>query len=222
MEFVCQKKEKQWLIEVPEVPAMGFKTIYFQPFSDTPKTEKFFEKDEFFSMNLPLIETPFYTILLNDRGQFLSIFDKEEEREILEEGKAGNVFQVFEDKPLAHDAWDIDIFYQQKMREITELESMEVISQGPIQAVIRMKWKYMNSRMEQEIVFYRKDRRIDFKTYVDWHEHHQLLKVAFPVDIRATYGTYDVQYGNVQRPTHWNTSWDWVEGKTVQKAWALN
>ena len=50
--------------------------------------------------------------------------------------------------------------------------------------------------------------RIDFETVLDWHEDHQMLKVAFPVDINATRATYECQYGSVERPTHKNTSWD--------------
>lgn len=55
---------------------------------------------------------------------------------------------------------------------------------------------------------------------VDWHEQRQLLKVAFPVDIRATGATYDTQFGNVKRPTHWNTSWDYARFETVGHQWA--
>ena len=55
---------------------------------------------------------------------------------------------------------------------------------------------------------YARDPRIDFETQVEWHEHHQLLKVAFPVAVRATEATYQVQFGHIRRPTHRNTSWD--------------
>ena len=40
------------------------------------------------------------------------------------------------------------------------------------------------------------------------------------MDIRSTYGTYDVQYGNVRRPNHWNTSWDLAKFETVAHRWA--
>ena len=70
------------------------------------------------------------------------------------------------------------------------------------------------------MILYSNDRRIDFRTEVDFHEQHQLLKAAFPVDIRSTYGTYDVQYGNVRRPNHWNTSWDQAKFETVAHRWA--
>jgi alpha-mannosidase len=35
-----------------------------------------------------------------------------------------------------------------------------------------------------------------------------MVKAAFPVDINADKATYEIQFGNVERPTHKNTSWD--------------
>jgi alpha-mannosidase len=35
-----------------------------------------------------------------------------------------------------------------------------------------------------------------------------VLKTAFPVDVRSTHATYNIQFGNMERPNHWNTSWD--------------
>ena len=219
--LVAQKEEKQWVVEVKDVPAMGFQRIYFEPEAKNEVQEiiETQDKEPTFYIRLPKIETPFYILQLNEYGQLISIYDKKAHREVIPKGERANVLQVFEDKPLAHDAWDIDIFYQEKMREITELESMKVIHQGSVQATIRMKWKYMKSTVEQELILYGKNARIDFKTKVDWYQKHQLLKVAFPVDIRSTYATYDIQYGNVQRPTHWNTSWDWARFESVAHQW---
>ena len=50
--------------------------------------------------------------------------------------------------------------------------------------------------------------RIDFETVVDWHQHHQMIKTAFPVDINSDKATYEIQFGTIERPTHKNTSWD--------------
>ncbi len=46
-----------------------------------------------------------------------------------------------------------------------------------------------------------------------------LLKVAFPVDMLSPVATYDIQWGNVQRPTHRNTSWDWARFETCAQKW---
>ena len=161
------------------------------------------------------IETPYYSISLNDYGQMVRLFDKQEEREVLARGERGNVLQVFEDKPLDNDAWDIDIFYQQKMREVTELTAFEVAECGALCLSIHMEWKYMNTDIAQDMVLYSADPRIDFQTHVDFHERQQLLKAAFTVDIRTNFATYDIQYGNVRRPNHWNTSWDQARFESV-------
>jgi alpha-mannosidase len=63
-------------------------------------------------------------------------------------------------------------------------------------------------------------KRIDFATVIDWHEQRKLLKAAFPVEVRSTEATYDIQYGNVKRPTHWNTSWDYARFEVVGHQWA--
>ncbi|WP_430535743.1 alpha-mannosidase [Listeria rocourtiae] len=166
------------------------------------------------------LETNHYRVTWNEAGQFTQIFDKRQAREVLAKNEAGNVLQVFEDKPLNFDAWDIDIYYQEKMREVTQLENVTVTQNGELQATVRMEWLYGSSTIAQNIHFYRDSARIDFETELDWYEKQQLLKVAFPVDVMASDATYDIQYGNVKRPTHWNTSWDYARFETVGHQWA--
>ncbi|OKP91292.1 alpha-mannosidase [Paenibacillus sp. P3E] len=166
------------------------------------------------------LTTPLYEMAWNEQGHFTSIYDRRNGRELLAPGKRGNVLQVFEDKPLDFEAWDIDIFYQEKMTEISQLEECNLIENGPLRAVLRMVWTYHRSTITQRIVFYRDTARIDFQTEMDWHGHNQLLKAAFPVDIHAVEATYDIQFGNVKRPTHWNTSWDYARFETVAHQWA--
>lgn len=212
-ELLSQREGDLTFVQVENVPAMGRKTIRFV--KEQPS-----ERKSPFSVKGQRIETPYYVMELNEAGQIAGLFDKTFDREVLPKGARANVLQVFEDKPLDNDAWDIDIFYQQKMREITDLKRMDVKACGSVKLSVHMEWAYMNSTVTQEMVLYAKSRRIDFVTKVDYHETHQLLKAAFPVDIRATYGTYDIQYGNVRRPNHWNTSWDFARFESVAHRWA--
>lgn len=209
----AQETENGTCVEVPAIPSMGYKVIVFEEQEQNSAESCFTVADK-------EIETPYYTIALNDSGQITKLYDKTFEREVLPEGKRANVLQVFEDKSLEYDAWDIDMFYQQKMREVTELTGWETAECGQLRLVIRMEWKYMNSTVWQDMILYSHDRRIDFKTTIDNHEQNQLLKAAFPVDIRSTYATYDVQYGNVRRPNNWNTSWDQAKFESVAHRWA--
>ncbi|WP_054950628.1 alpha-mannosidase [Numidum massiliense] len=166
------------------------------------------------------IDTPYYAIEWNDQGQLVKLYDRESARDVLPVGARGNVLQVFEDKPLAFDAWDIDIFYQQKMNEVVDLRARRVVENGQLRAVVRFEWVYGDSSIAQDMILYADSRRIDFATNIDWQERQRLLKVAFPVDIRATEATYDIQFGNVKRPTHWNTSWDYARFESVGHQWA--
>ena len=209
-----QKRRDGWLVEVDSLPSLGAKQLYFEPLDD-----KLEVKTGFTFQNRSL-ETPYYSVEWNEKGQISKLFDKEAQRHVLAEGQRGNVLQIFEDKPLAHDAWDIDIFYQEKMEEIHNKVTFEVEENGELTFVLLINWKYHHSDISQRIIFYTNERRIDFNTDVDWHEKRKLLKVAFPVNIRATEATYDVQYGNVKRPNHWNTSWEMAKFETVGHQWA--
>ncbi|MED4203605.1 alpha-mannosidase [Neobacillus mesonae] len=208
-----QKRENGWLVEVESLPSFGAVTLYFEPAEATPVSSNFIYHDR-------KLETPYYLVEWNEFGQLTKIYDKEAQRPVLAEGGNGNVLQIFEDKPLAHDAWDIDLFYQEKMEEIRDIATFEVLENGELSFSILATWKYHHSEISQRMVFYHNDRRIDFATNVDWHEKRKLLKASFPVDIRATEATYDIQFGNVKRPTHWNTSWDMAKFETVGHQWA--
>lgn len=165
------------------------------------------------------LTTPYYEITFNEKGQITYLYDRENKRQVLAPGGRGNVLQFFEDRPNMCDAWNINLFYQEKMWEADELICMELTDNGPLCAVIHMEWKYGKSYIWQDLYVYADERRIDFKTRVDMHETHQLLKAAFPVDIRTTYATYDIQYGSVRRPNNWNTSWDIAKFETVLHKW---
>ncbi|UYO05944.1 alpha-mannosidase [Paenibacillus sp. PSB04] len=208
------------LVTVKDVPAYGYTTIYGRSGgSGIPGSASAAAGETDWQITGDVVETPFYSIRLNEAGQLVSLYDKQADREVLKPGEPANVLQVFEDKPMAHDAWDIDIFYQEKMRTVEDLKELTVLEEGPLRGVIKMVYAYHNSTIEQRFTVYRDDPRIDFVTKVDWHEHQQLLKAAFPVDIRSTKATYEIQFGNVERPTHWNTSWDYARFESVAQRW---
>ncbi|MFP4975820.1 alpha-mannosidase [Paenibacillus sp. CN-4] len=210
-----QKTETGWLVEAQNLPSLGYAAIRLETLSSAPETY-----DCPFTVKDQGIDTPFYKLEWNKYGQLTRIYDVENQREVLAKGSCGNVFQVFEDKPLAHEAWDIDIFYQEKSREIRSLKEIRLVECGRLRAGLEFTWTYGDSLIRQRLIVYANSRRIDFETEANWHEKQQLLKVAFPVHIRTTEATYDIQFGNVKRPTHWNTSWDMARFETVGHQWA--
>lgn len=166
------------------------------------------------------IHTPWYDIQLNESAEFTSVWDKLEGRELLQSGKRGNVLQVFEDRPAEYEAWNIDDYYEQHMWEINDLLSLDWVESGPVRSVLQVKRQFLDSVIEQTIIFYAHTRRIDFRTFVDWKQEHLLLKAAFPLDIWSEKAVYEIQYGNVERATHRNTSWDQARFEVCGQKWA--
>jgi alpha-mannosidase len=169
------------------------------------------------------LENQFFTLTLDANGEIESLWDKRAGREVIDPSSycKGNALLTFEDRPINFDAWDIDIFYQEKMTPVRELASITVIETGPLRASVEITRTFGGgSAVTQRISVYRDSPRIDFDTVVDWRERQTLLKTAFPVTVRSPRATYDIQFGNVERPTHWNTSWDYARYEVCAHKWA--
>ena len=100
-----------------------------------------------------------------------------------------------------------------------DLKSFKVVANGPVLAIVRAEYAYEHSTIAQDIIIYKTLPRIDFATTVDWKEKQYLLKAHFPVDVFYNAATYDVQYGNVTRATHKNTSWDVARFEVCHHKW---
>lgn len=210
----AQKTEKGYEVQVETEPFAAIPVIFKPGEKKTavPKTASSFDGSS--------IETPRYSIAWNEEGQLTRIYDKRMERSVLKEGQLGNVLEVYEDKPINFDAWDIDIFYTQKMERAKLAKAPELVENGSLKAVVRFVFRYHKSVIQQDMTVFRDSGNIDFVTRVDWQETHRLLKAAFYTDIRSVKASYDIQFGHVERPTHWNTSWDWARFEVCGHKWA--
>ncbi|MBE9506586.1 MAG: alpha-mannosidase, partial [Chloroflexi bacterium] len=104
-------------------------------------------------------------------GDITRLFDKTVGREVLPPGQRANVFQAFEDRPLGEgDAWNIDIFYDDKQWTAEPATSLTIIEQGPLRAGMEIRRRLLNSEIVQRVYLYRGNRRLDFDTWVDWRE----------------------------------------------------
>jgi len=130
-------------------------------------------------------------------GLLTSIWDKEVGRRVL--SASGNLFQIHDDNPARWDAWDLDLTYLDTVEDLTDLDAVHLDRDG-----VRFVRRFGESRLLQRVVL--DGRVLRFETQVDWHERHKMLKVAFPVTISSPEATYEVQFGHVARPTHWDTS----------------
>lgn len=165
------------------------------------------------------IETAHYFVTFDEQAEISSLIDKATHREIVPEGQRLNQLVAYEDLPLNFDAWDIDIFYQEKQWAVQDVQSVQLVEDGPIRQTIRIKRVFEASTIKQFIHFYHHSRRIDFETDVDWHQQHILLKAQFPIAINTLKATFDIQFGNVERAIHTNTSWDMARFEVCGQKW---
>ena len=196
-----------------DVPAYGWKVIAENAASDACE-------DTGLYISTGHMENAFFAIDLDEKGTFTRIYDKRNEREVLTEGARGNVFQAFDDHPPIYDNWELSVYHKEIMWEIDNVDSIEVIEKTAVSASLKIVRKFLSSTITQIITIYKDIPRIDFDTQADWHEHHIFVKVAFPVDILSDKATYEIQYGAVERPTHFNTSWDSAKFEVCAHKWA--
>ncbi|BCL78277.1 alpha-mannosidase [Ktedonobacteria bacterium brp13] len=165
------------------------------------------------------LENRYVRIEINTDGDIIRVYDKINEREVLPKGAIANQFQAFEDRPMYWDAWDIDIFYDDKQWLAEPAHSIRVVETGPLRATLEIQRRILHSNYTQYVTLNYNSPRLDIATKIDWRERHILLKAAFPVDILNPVANYEIQWGNVQRPTHRNTSWDYARFEVCAQKW---
>ena len=161
-------------------------------------------------------------VTFDPSGVVTSVWDHEEEREVLAPGAGANLFQLHEDHPKAFDAWDVDREYLDHVEDLDgpPEHDPEIVRAEPLRAGVRFRRRFGQSALTQVLQLTAGSRRIEFHTEVDWQERHRFLKVAFPVAVRSDRATYEIQHGHVARPTHANTSWDEARFEVCGHRWA--
>ena len=200
------------LFRADNVPAMGYEVYHIVPGVKSAKSSalKVTEK---------LLENEFLRVRINGNGELTSLYDKAGKREVLH-GGPGNELQFYHDQPFTNDAWEIDYHERKDRIKLPEPESIKVVERGPVRAAVEVRRRFGESTLTQRIVLWAGRAQVEFETEVDWHESHKALKVAFPVDVRATDATYEIQFGSVGRPTHMNTTWDAAKFEVCGHKWA--
>lgn len=195
-----------------DVPALGYK---FFPLDNSKKEKNI---ANIIKASKKLLENEKIRVKLDEDGMIISVFDKENDREVLS-GK-GNLLTVFQDKCKHETAWNLELNYQKKYFELTKADSIELIEQSELRGVIRIVRSFNKSKITQDIILYAHSNSLEFDTRVDWQERDKVLKAAFEVDIHNNEATFETAHGAIKRPTHWNNSYDMARFEQCAHKWA--
>ena len=140
-------------------------------------------------------------------GLLRSLVERATGREAL--AGPGNAMQLYDDRPTAYDAWDVDPFHLETVADAPPATSCAVLSSGPLRAEVAIERPIgPNSTMRQIVRLDAGSPRLEFHCEADWRESNTMLKVLFPVAVHAPNATYQMQFGHAERPTHYSTSHD--------------
>ncbi len=163
-----------------------------------------------------VMENSFVRMEFAPDGTVVSLYDKREARELLPPGQRGNQLNLYPDR-LTH--WDIQKEYLQAEPRRARLTEMK---QSRIGSCQRMELAFETgekSRIRQTVVMEDYSARVDFRTWVDWQEEYQMLRVAWPVEAAAREAECDIQFGHIGRPVNHNTSWEEAKFEVCAHKW---
>ncbi len=172
------------------------------------------------SDNGVVLENAHLRAALSRDGLLQSLIEKSTGREAL--AAPGNQLLLYIDEPNAWDAWDVDPQHNETESLCPPAGSCRVVdTHSPLRAEIVVERVIgKRSQLTQTVRLDAESRRLEFHCVCDWHEDHKMLKVAFPVNVRAMNATYEMQFGCVERPTHFNTSHDRARYEVPGHKWA--
>ena len=154
-------------------------------------------------------------------GRLLSFLDKRHGRETLAPGSRGNQYVLYDDLPAQWDAWDTDIHHLEKRTNAGEPRSLRIVEATPLKATVEISLRLgAKASLVQRISLCAESPRLDFEVEADWAEKNRFLKVEFPLSLRSDHATYEIQFGHLRRPTHFNTTWDFAKFEVSAHRWA--
>lgn len=213
-----QKHLVHLLMRADAVPSLGYAKYSVVP-EATASHAKSAVTD--LTVNGTTLENNFLRVVIDPKtGCITSLYLKESHTESIAANTCGNQLQAFHDLPKDWDAWNIDADALNHYTAIDAVDSIETVDHGPLRADIRIKRHWQKSTFVQDIVLYAGIARVDVLNDFDWQETHVLLKAAFKLAASSANATYEIPYGQIQRPTTRNNSWEDGKFEVPAMRWA--
>ncbi len=117
------------------------------------------------------------------------------------EAQPMNELKLYQDINVEYDAWELGRMFEQIPVELGN-DITVTVQEDDKRIVVTVDRKEKHFTWHQDIIFDENIDWITFKTKVDWHERHRILKVDFPTTIYTKEAIEEIQFGYLKRPTH--------------------
>lgn len=129
-------------------------------------------------------------------------------------------FAAYEDRPAYFDAWNIDpALLTTPVAFLEGDEPPEIVTQTDYAFAIRFRRRLRNSPVTITVSFDHDTAEAVYDLDIDWQEKNLLFKVEIPLAIHARQAAYGIQWGQVVRPTHRNTTWEAAQWEVAHHGW---
>ncbi len=174
------------------IPPMGYRVYRVGPRAESDNDEHSIPS---LVSTATSLENEFLRVEIDpERGTISSLIDKRRGIEAVRGGAARPV--VIADPS---DTWSHGVFrFDQVAGEFTPT-AVTLVETGPVRAVLRVESAYSNSTLRQEFILYAGADQVEVRVTVDWHEHFQMLKLLFGLNLEETVTTYEIPYGVIER-----------------------
>jgi len=166
-----------------------------------------------------VVETPYYRAKLSSDGSFVSLYDKELDREWVKEGCGFNKLHLYTDNPGVYDAWDILPNYKDVQVALNVDKPLALVSSDGSSAEFAVTFTTEKSTWKMILRFFADSRAIEVENVVDWDEKHKLVKVNFGPDVLTRELVCDTSAGFVKRDLTKNTSWQQARFEVCHHKW---
>lgn len=146
-----------------------------------------------------MVMHPKYEASVDAEGRISSLLNIESGYTYTE--KPLNELKLYQDINVEYDAWELGRMYEQ-IPAALEGDVDISIQESDKRVVVTVNRQEKHFTWKQDIVFDAEVDWIDFRTVVDWHERHRILKVDFPTSIYTKEAIEEIQFGYLKRPTH--------------------
>lgn len=188
---------------VLNVPALGF-----------AKAENF-RKASKASANRSVLENGKLRLEFSEKGEMLSLKEKESGAEFFDSKNPANVFMVYDD---CGDAWDFGYGYRKNKKREMECVSKKFFEKGGA-GVAELKFKFGKSTLSERIILEGESGEVRIEISLDWKSKRKMLRLVLPLGFNAQKSVSEVAFGSYEREPNDAGKWRKARIETPAHQW---
>ena len=87
------------------------------------------------------LENEFISVQLTAQGQVISLIERASDRQCVLPGETANQLVLYEDLPYNFDAWNVDVYYHEKVLERPQAFSARIVEEHPLRCAVQFEYK---------------------------------------------------------------------------------